>query len=157
MDNNITKIAVDCIQEELLLKDYFIIVGVTIAIVTFLYQLYINKKQFKMQIFFNYTDRYQNILIHLPIDVQSNDFDSNSLTEQDLKWFRAYFDLCSEEFYLAQKKLIDNDVWLLWKLGLKESLKKPAFMFAWKKIPRNNSYDEFDKFVKKLLLENKNI
>ena len=158
MDNHITQIAHEYISQETPLKDYFIIAGVCIAVITFLYQIHINKKQFRMQTFFNYTDRYQNIIINLPVDIESENFDCDKLKDDDIKWFRAYFDLCSEEFYLSKSNLIDNDVWELWKSGLEASLQKPAFQYSWKKIQKNKYYcEEFEKFITTILNSNSKV
>lgn len=44
--------------------------------------------------------------------------------EEILRWIRAYYDLCSEEYHLNKK------IWKLWDAGMKDSLKKPAFIDA---------------------------
>ena len=68
---------------------------------------------------------------------------------------RAYFDLCSEEYYLYKKNDIDKNTWKEWESGIKFALSKPAFQQAWKKISNDTKfYSEFNKFVVNALSEN---
>ena len=129
-----------------------------IAICALSWQVYANSRQSRMQTFLSYTQRYQEILITLPIGVESVDFileeKEEKEREQILRWLRAYFDLCSEEFYLNNNRLVNKEVWNLWQMGMADSLKKPAFIYAWKKIQSNNYYHpEFAAYIDGLIGE----
>ncbi|CAA6828433.1 MAG: Unknown protein [uncultured Sulfurovum sp.] len=119
-----------------------------LGVLTIYLQHRTQKKQFKLQTFYAYTQRYQDIIINLPIDIESDSYDITSKhQEENLRWFRAYFDLCSEEYFLSKEKLIDEHVWNLWKQGMQSSFNKPAFSNAWKQIPTNDYYcEEFQNF-----------
>jgi len=57
-----------------------------------------------------------------------------------MKLMRRYFDLCSEEFYLKEKKKwIETELWREWEIGIKY-MSKPAFREAWKKIRNEEDY-----------------
>lgn len=81
------------------------------------------EKQARELFFAEYTKRYQDIILHMPID--DND-------RQMLKCLRLYFDLCSEEYHLYKKGLIDEDVWKLWGEGMQEAMKRQSFRDAWR-------------------------
>jgi len=61
---------------------------------------------------------------------------------------RAYFDLCSEEYYLWKKGNIDNDTWEEWKAGIEFAFSKPAFTQAWENLRLDETYyKNFTEFV----------
>lgn len=67
---------------------------------------------------------------------------------------RAYFDLCSEEYFLWKKKNIDKDTWEEWASGIKYALSKKAFQNGWKLISLDTIYyKDFSKFVNEILIE----
>lgn len=73
-------------------------------------QLSTFNEQLKLNFFSDYTKRYQEIILHFPEDINEKDFDYKlSLKEKDktMRYMRAYFDLCSEEFYLNKKFKIE--------------------------------------------------
>jgi len=117
------------------------------------------KKQLQLNFFADYTKRYQGIILHFPENINENNFDIEKLPYEQknktLRYMRAYFDLCSEEYYLYKKNDIDKNTWKEWESGIKFALSKPAFQQAWKKISNDTKfYSEFNKFVVNALSEN---
>jgi len=117
-----------------------------------------NACQSRMQTFLAYTQRYQDIIVNLPVDVESDTYSLDELPEADkddfLRWLRSYYDLCSEEFYLNDEKMLDRKVWRLWEAGMRDSLKKPAFSQAWRAIQGNGYYDaKFARYIEGILEE----
>ncbi|WP_051305594.1 lipase chaperone [Desulfogranum mediterraneum] len=129
-----------------------------IAVCALGWQIYQSNKQSKMQTFMTYTQRYQDILINLPVGVESIEFKFPVEKEEKeliLRWLRAYFDLCSEEYFLNKNGLIQNEAWNLWEGGMKDSLKKPAFKEAWEELQSNQYYHkEFAGYIKKIIGNN---
>jgi len=113
---------------------YISLGAVSVAVAALAWQVYLSNRQSKMQTFLTYTQRYQDILINLPIGVESDNFSIENLEEKErehiLRWIRAYFDLCSEEYFLNKNKLLDENAWQLWESGMTHSLKKPAFVIC---------------------------
>lgn len=139
------------------IEHYISIITALIAVSALIWQIRTNNKQSKMQTFLVYTQRYQDIFINLPSGIESNDFDINN-GEYDKEMFlrnlRAYFDLCSEQYQLHKRGLIDDKVWTLWKNGMKDSLKKPAFIQAWKEIQSHDYYHRhFADYIDRLIPE----
>ncbi len=67
---------------------------------------------------------------------------------------RAYFDLCSEEYFLYTKGSIDDDTWKEWKSGIEYAFSKTAFSNGWKIVNLDTRYyPEFVDFVKPLVIK----
>ncbi|MFQ5864654.1 MAG: hypothetical protein ACE5IW_05430 [bacterium] len=137
------------------ITEYIAMVTALIALCALIYQMYQNGRQMRLQNFMEYTLRYQNIMLELPISIESNNFTLQSLNNQEkenvLKYLRAYFDLCSEEYYLEKNALIDKYVWDLWEKGMKDSFRKPAFKEGWEIIQKDSYFSKsFEDFFIKL-------
>lgn len=67
---------------------------------------------------------------------------------------RAYFDLCSEEYYLWKNKNVDEDTWKEWESGIKFTFSKPAFKQAWSVVKLDTIYyGEFSNYINDRILE----
>ena len=122
------------------------------AIVTVVITLMGLKKQMQLNFFSDYTKRYQEIILNFPESINQKDFDFNILPKEErdktLRYMRAYFDLCSEEYFLHKKKHIDEEMWGQWESGIKFAFSKTAFKKAWQILRTDTIYDgEFTKFV----------
>ena len=93
-------------------------------------------------------------MINFPNAVFNEDFDysdSGEQKEQMLRYMRAYFDLCSEEYYMFTQGHVDDDIWENWKEGMLVAFKRKAFIDAWKNTNKEN-YKDFSKWISKELL-----
>jgi len=118
------------------------IVGVTIAVLTLRKQAEVSRLTF----FAEYTKRYQEIILHLPENLD----DITILDDKKTKpYLRAYFDLCSEQYFLHRKKYLDNEVWKEWKGGMKIMFDKKAVSAYWEKS--KTFYSDFNDFVEKAI------
>ena len=114
------------------------------------------KKQLQLSFFADYTKRYQEITLNFPESINEPDFDfdklEQELREKTLRYMRAYFDLCSEEYFLWKKKNIDKDTWEEWASGIEYAFSKKAFQDGWKLISLDTIYyEDFSKFVNGIL------
>lgn len=110
------------------------------------------KKQLQLNFFADYTKRYQEIILNFPENINEKNFQIDNLDAEiknkTLRYMRAYFDLCSEEYYLWTKRKIDNDTWKEWESGIRFTFSKSAFKQAWEVVQLDtNYYEEFTKFV----------
>ncbi|MGA1820531.1 MAG: hypothetical protein ACMUHU_05935 [Thermoplasmatota archaeon] len=115
------------------------------------------RKQMMIQNFSEYTRRYQEVILNLPLEISSPKYDIGSLKgderEKVMKWMRVYFDICAEEYLLFKRGLIDREVWEDWLGGMKETYKRPAFKAAWKEFSKNpDIYNKFKPFVEKEII-----
>jgi hypothetical protein len=113
-------------------------------------QLSTLSKQVKLQHYSDYTKRYQDIALRFPEDVNSVDFVLAGRTDyaHTMRYMRAYFDICFEEWDLSQKKLIDDRFWAVWRSGMVFAFKKKAFQQAWQIIRSDSDFGrEFEDFV----------
>lgn len=121
-----------------------------------LWQIYRSNQLAHLENFRSYTERYQDIFLKLPVGIEDDDFQLALLRDDEkenlLRWIRAYFDLCSEEYYLQRRGYLCRDVWKLWNGGMKDSFKKPAFKQAWSMLQKDGYYaSEFAKHVSSLI------
>ena len=135
-------------------------IGVFIAICTLIYQVRTNTKHLTLQNFTEYTRRYQEIILHLPENINSNEFEFKHMHEAErettLRYLRAYYDLCAEEYYLSRKKLISKGTWHMWSTGMGMAFRKKAFREAWDIIQKDSCFSiEFVKFVKEMRESNR--
>ena len=111
-------------------------------------------KQQKLDFFARYTERYQHIIEQLPEYVFADDKDSTEEEYQKIMpIIRAYFDLCSEEFYLHKQHHLSKNVWKEWEAGMVSMFQLPVFKQCWKRInPKSTCYSEFAHFVQREVL-----
>lgn len=127
--------------------------GVVVAAVAIWLQISKLNNQLLIQQFSEYTKRYQGIILNFPENINEPSFDFASDTNRDLtmRYMRAYFDLCFEEWYLNQRKLIDSETWKIWEGGMRTALSKTAFINAWIQIEKDTGFSlEFKEFLEKL-------
>jgi len=128
------------------------ILGVLITVVALWFTVRSFKKQLQLTFFSEYTKRYQEITLNLPSNINREDFSFDALPpelkDRTLRYMRAYFDLCSEEYFLKRKNHLDDETWKEWKTGMEFSFSKTAFREAWKTLQLNSTYyGEFTAFV----------
>jgi hypothetical protein len=124
-----------------------------VAIGGLIYQSRSTSKQVKLQNFIEYTKRYQEIILNFPENINDADFTFGSMEtnikNKTMRYMRAYFDLCFEEYILHEKKFIDDELWSIWKGGMEVAFSKLAFQQAWESIQKDTKFGEgFEAFVK---------
>ena len=98
----------------------------------------------RINIFAEYTKRYQDIILSMPHEIYNNNEDtSNPLV---LKYMMLYFNLCSEEFYLRQEKFVPSDVWDKWVEGMRITVRHAVYKAGWEKIAHTYNA-EFCQFI----------
>ena len=108
------------------------------------------KRQYEFQFFAEYTKRYQDLMLKMPADL-----DTSSVFNRDVDiYMRLYFDLCSEEYYLHTKGVIDDVVWGLWTEGIQMALKKNNYRIAWEMLGENYNDTSFRSYMSNLIRKN---
>jgi len=125
-------------------------IGVLIALVALIWQSYLYRQQIKLNFFSEYTKRYQEICLNLPFNINEPNFDFTKIDvevkEKTIRYMRAYFDLCSEEYFLFLSGKISKKVWNEWKEGIEYTFSKKAFKDAWVIVHLDSRF--YGKFVK---------
>ncbi len=79
-----------------------------------------------------------------------------------MKSIRKFFNLCSEEFYLAEgekksripglksrkNRKIDENVWELWKDGMSYHMKNKTFSAGWELVKEEGYGEKFNNFMR---------
>lgn len=59
-----------------------------------------------------------------------------------------YLNLCSEEFYLRERRLLSKQVWGIWDREMRSTLSSEPYREAWSYLRQQfKSYPEFSEFV----------
>jgi len=132
------------------------IIGLIITIANNRKQLQIFNQQLKLNFFADYTKRYQEIILNFPENINEDSFDFDKLPKEErnktLRYMRAYFDLCSEEFDLWKAGYIEQRIWENWKMGIEFAFSKKAFKDGWKLICLDTIYyPDFVKWIDKVV------
>ena len=107
-------------------------------------------KQSRMSLFAEYTRRYQDIMARMPASVYSGQFDTK--IAEVVGFMRLYFDLCSEEYWLNEEKMIPERTWSIWVEGMQTTMNQEPFKKAWDRL--SGHYDEkFYRFFSKEIVE----
>lgn len=112
--------------------------------------LEIANKQHRFQFFSDYTRRYQDLILHMPSDIDNLPLDNNTVQT----FMRLYLDLCSEEFFLHSHSVIDDEVWVLWTEGMKTVMKREKFQTAWKSLGSFYHDQSFVNFMHHQIIDN---
>lgn len=140
------------------LEFWFTPITILIAAASLFWGFITYKRQSNIQIFFEYTRRYENIMDSFPENARfyrldtSSDLppESNQLTIAVLK----YLNLCSEEYYLWKTKQLSKNLWNIWKDELERTLQSNLVKREWPKIKIEfQSYSEFQKYVETIMLK----
>lgn len=127
-------------------------IAVFMTAIGLIYTIRSFNKQQKLIVFMDYTKRYQEICLNFPENINEVDFSFDKLDkgtrEKTLRYMRAYFDLCSEEYHLYLQKHIDKKTWVEWESGIKYALSKSSFRTAWSILKLDTIYySDFTVFV----------
>ena len=86
----------------------FIQLGLLIAaIVSICISQMRDARQRKLEMFAEYTRRYQDIFMNMPDDIYNGMAKVDNRTQ---RYMRLYFDLCSEEYHLWKEKVVPDKV-----------------------------------------------
>lgn len=133
-------------------SDYIQLSTLLIAIIVLIVSVIQFKHQMRLSFFADYTKRYQEILLHLPNEIYTDNADYAKLSDEVKMYLRAYIDLCSEEFFLNEKGHIDKEVWENWVEGIKAAFKKKIILEAWSNFERQN-YPYFVEWIDKEVIK----
>lgn len=110
---------------------YLVLGGTITAIIKYVASEIRVRQNKRQQLFEDYSKRYSEILSNLLQECESfdNEFDPKSPIQRKLAL--QFIMLLSEEFFLNQKKLIDKDIWEIWKCGIEYHFSTKFFQTAW--------------------------
>jgi len=142
------------------IAEFVSIVGVFITAIALFFTVKSFKRQLQLNFFAEYTKRYQDIMLNFPESINEEGFDYDELSDEvrskTLRYMRAYFDLCSEEYFLRREDNIDSETWREWETGMQFAFSKTAFQEAWEKLQLDTIYyGEFCRFVNNAILKSK--
>ena len=126
------------------------VAAVLVAAAAIVYSVRGLSEQFQMTTFLEYTKRYGQIMAMLPFDARHphSDFRLADVSEEErndfLKTYRDYFNLCWEEWWLREKKKIDEATWAVWVEAMRQTMDFPCFDEAWDAL--KSEYDPYGDF-----------
>ena len=103
-------------------------------------------------------ERFARTMARLPSEARrpGSPYHLKSLPADDrlevLAVFRDYFNMCSEELWLHSVGRIDKATWQIWRDGIKEGARTPAFGEAWEDLrDEYHYYPKFTRFMDELI------
>jgi len=112
--------------------------------------------QLRVIAFLEFTRRYSEIIVQMPTAARAlkDDVSLSSLPQSEraatLNAFRLYFNLCSEEFYLSEEKVLRKPTWRIWRRELSTYLRTQIARDAWTEV-RGEYYKTFRNEVERIL------
>lgn len=106
-------------------------------------------QQNKLQMFAEYTRRYQDIIINMPDEVYAGTIKMSDIKAE--RYMRLYFDLCSEEYHLWRNGQIPEDVWKQWKEGMQTATNQRHYKDAWNLLKGEYSHDFWSYFQREVI------
>lgn len=105
--------------------------GSLIATGAVLYSLIVLRNQLRLQVFLEYTRRFDDIQFAPEhFNIIWTEMSPEQSTAAQVA-FRKYFDLCSQEWWLNQTGKIESGVWKVWSRGIEETINSRGGSFAW--------------------------
>ncbi len=109
------------------------------------------RDQVRTTVYLECTRRYYDIVTQLPdeaSDSQRSALRSSSANQDEIMGLmRAYYDLCSEQYYLHGTGKISHETWNHWREGLTFTIKLPTFREAWDEIREEGYKKSFVDFI----------
>lgn len=136
-------------------SDSIQVISTLILVVSILIAFYSSQNAFKglknqiwLSVFSEYTKRYSDIIIELPVEASNTERSAlPAFRNEIMGLMRAYYDLCSEQYYLYRAGRIDSQTWGLWSKGFTYTIRLPTFRDAWDLIKGEAYDDDFIKYV----------
>ena len=111
------------------------------------------RKQWNLNAFTHYTNKYEQIMSSFPKNAYMLRFDLEQHIQSNEETRLAvlrYLNLTSEEYYLFKDGYISREVWGIWLPEIQRTLKSPLFVREWSNLRDEfTSYPAFSKFVER--------
>lgn len=121
-------------------EDIIDTLAVIVAAAALVLNYWENRRMHQLTFFAEYTKRFQEIMVSMPFDAFSDDFDASKLNSDEQKKLATqmliYFSLCSEEYDLFTDGYVKSRVWVVWEEGIITNLRKPAFVWGWNQVEK---------------------
>lgn len=110
----------------------------------------LSSKLFRNMLFVGFTKRYEEWLLKMPSTMFMGEVKLGD--EAVLRHIQLYFDLCSEEYYMRKKGMIDDEVWQYWVEGMRDTFKRFGLKTIWQGVLGQYYNDDFSHFVNQEVL-----
>ena len=97
-------------------------------------QLIISKRQAQSQFEDGFAEQYRRIASELPLAALLGRPLEEEQLNKSLRMCYNYFDLATEQAFLANRGRLRKETWDLWREGIQQHLARPAFEQAWKAL-----------------------
>jgi hypothetical protein len=126
-------------------------IGTILSIITVYFQVRQSSKAMAADVFTTYTMRYAEIMKQLPPELRGRLFnakaDETAKYKQDVDIVLAqYLDLCCEEFYLSEHRMLPKSIWTIWSAEMSQCLTSDAVRQFWQE--NRDSYQSNPSFQK---------
>jgi len=117
-------------------------------------------RQYRMQtlaqMFIHFTKRYHEVRNELPNSANkifTDVFSGEKFPEESHDALVSYLNLCGEEYYMFQRKLLDEHLWNTWSSDLYIIVAEKGFQDIWEeKLKKHISNSDFVKLIERKIL-----
>lgn len=128
------------------------IASVLLAAVSIVHAASVNRRQTNVQVFLDYTKRYEKIMSELPDDGLAfrlrQDGDPPPESARLRRTILRYLNMCSEEYYLCKRGYLAPNIWKIWEAEFQRTLKSPLLKREWEVLRTEfAAFSEFAHYV----------
>jgi len=125
-----------------------------VGVVAVAVQIWLATRQSKTEFEDRLSEEYRELMKDLPVDAFLGK--QISVDGELLRHFFRYFDMTNTQIFLRQRKRIRRSTWNDWVEGIRDNLKLPAFVEAWRLIsPQTTSFAELRELLRKDFPQNR--
>jgi hypothetical protein len=127
------------------------VVSIGIAAIAIRSNTQLSRKQWNVDVFIIYSDRYETVINAFPDNAFFDRFDAARLPPPSTALtnaVRKYLHVVSDVHYLFQQGYLDNSIWQIWRADLRLTLISPLFIREWAGLKAEfQSFAAFSEFV----------
>jgi hypothetical protein len=127
------------------------VVSIGIAAIAIRSNTQLSRKQWNVDVFIIYSDRYETVINAFPDNAFFDRFDAARLPPPSpalTNAVRKYLHVVSDVHYLFQQGYLDNSIWQIWRADLRLTLNSALFIREWAELKSEfQSFAAFSEFV----------
>jgi hypothetical protein len=140
------------------ISQFAAIVSVIFAALSIRSNTRLSRKQWNVDTFNIYSERYQAVVDNFPDDAYYNRFDESKLPPRSPQLtiaVRKYLFILSSVHYLFAQGYLDDSIWQVWRIDMARTLNSPLITREWPEVKSEfQNFKAFTQFVEDIQQQN---